>query len=258
MDTLIQNSALYGQGFHPVLKVLLRIDDFVGAFSTDILDSVTVERLSTTTKAINCGGTECIIEELQFSNIASTGIGCWLSSYVMIPWLIQNKEILKGKKILELGAGVGICGIVAASFSPLDVTISDHDTEIIDLISRNIERNTTQMPIRPKAKMMEWCDDEKKETYDVIIASDCIYKSTADSFLSAVFRHLEINGQLFLINPPETSRPGVDQVIYALQERGVVEIKEVHITMAALYHKELCMIHLTDFDRPDDAEICWE
>ena len=252
MDTLIQNNALYGQCVHPILKLMLRIDDFVGTFSTDILDLVRVERLSSTTKSLQCGNTVCIVEELHRNDVESTGIGCWLSSYAMIPWLMQNAVNFKGKKILELGAGVGICSIVVATLSPSDVTISDHDSDIIDLISRNIDHNSANLPIRPKVKMLEWLDQSKAEKFDIIIASDCIFKSTANSFLSAVFRHLDSNGELFLINPSETSRPGVDNAIYALMERGEVEVKTVQLTMTGLYHKELIMVHLKGYRAPED------
>lgn len=148
---------------------------------------------------------------------------------------------------MELGAGVGVCGIIVASYLASDVTMSDCDSEILDLISRNIDRNIANMSVRPKVKRLDWNDEGDSEKFDVIIASDCIFKSTAAPFLSAIYRHLNADGELFLINPPETCRPGVDGVIYALQELGDVAMKVIQITMMGLYQKELILVHLTGY-----------
>ena len=54
--------------------------------------------------------------------------------------------------------------------------------------------------------------------------------------------------QLVLTNPTEKGRPGIDQVIYALQERGDVTHETVAITMEPEgYQKEIIIVHMRNY-----------
>lgn len=57
-----------------------------------------------------------------------------------------------------------------------------------------------------------------------------------------------------MTNPTEKSRPGIDAVVYALQEKGDVDFQTVGLTMEpGGYVKHLVLVHLTNFC-PDSQE----
>ena len=46
-----------------------------------------------------------------------TGQHVWEGGEVLARWIINNKEMFEGKRVLELGAGTGISGLVASHFA---------------------------------------------------------------------------------------------------------------------------------------------
>lgn len=46
-----------------------------------------------------------------------TGQVIWPSSEALSKFIIDNKEKFQGRTVLELGAGAGLAGIVAANFA---------------------------------------------------------------------------------------------------------------------------------------------
>lgn len=53
----------------------------------------------------------------------------------MARWLVDMKSEIKGKKVLELGAGCGVAGLAAHVYcEPLEVIISDCNVETVENI----------------------------------------------------------------------------------------------------------------------------
>lgn len=67
-----------------------------------------------------------------------TGQIIWPASIELTKFIIDNKEIFANKNVLELGAGAGLCGFVAAKYAK-NVTITDGNEIVQDLIHKNIE-----------------------------------------------------------------------------------------------------------------------
>lgn len=274
-DTLIQHNPFMGQKVHIINNemVMTRVEDFVGVFSTTSaenagmfasptpqLPNVQVRRTSPTSKEVTCDGKTFQVTELPpIDKDSGTGGGCWLSTFVMLPWLMRSADTFKGKDVLEMGAGAGLNGIMMAC-EPLGVasiTITDHVPSLISLIQGNVSANAGSLTITPEVNLLDWNDISETDIYDVIIASDCVFSSTRDLFSSALFKHLKPGGDLFMVNPPEPGRPGMDQMLYELQAHGDVELMPTNVIMNDTepggsneshgHHKEVWMIHLSDY-----------
>jgi predicted nicotinamide N-methyase len=116
----------------------------------------------------------------------STGLTIWLAAEHLCAYLIQHHDILHGKRILELGAGLGLCGILVHNIaSKSNICITDGDTGALKKLRENVAKNS---------KCLSSCDVScrqllwGKETsqvfldtfsegvqYDLIIASDILY-----------------------------------------------------------------------------------
>ncbi|KAL3849519.1 hypothetical protein ACJIZ3_011401 [Penstemon smallii] len=91
--------------------------------------------------------------QLQFSqdpNSKHLGTTVWDASMVFVKFLEKNcrkgrfsPSKLKGKRVIELGAGCGVAGFGMA-FLGCDVTSTDQ-TEVLPLLMRNVERNTSRI-----------------------------------------------------------------------------------------------------------------
>ncbi|CAM9968297.1 unnamed protein product, partial [Choristocarpus tenellus] len=80
--------------------------------------------------------------------------------------------------ILELGAGAGICGIVAAKALACPVLLTDKDEGVLENLRYNVTLNELQSSV--KVMKLDWTSSvpmEVKESapFKVILASDSIY-----------------------------------------------------------------------------------
>ncbi|CZS93396.1 related to NNT1 Putative nicotinamide N-methyltransferase, has a role in rDNA silencing and in lifespan determination [Rhynchosporium graminicola] len=103
---------------------------------------------------------------------------------------IEKEEwSVKGKRVLELGAGTGLAGLMAGLQGAEQVIISDYPApEVLKNIEANVERNITSRKAKSptevapvEVKGHEWgeLDDafsvENKGSYDRILVADCLW-----------------------------------------------------------------------------------
>ncbi|XP_057799719.1 uncharacterized protein LOC131015361 [Salvia miltiorrhiza] len=130
----------------------------------------------------------------------STGLMLWESARLMASVLATNRDIVAGKRVLELGSGCGgICSMIAAASADLVVS-TDGDTKALDLLKENVASNLKSSPSLDllHVKKLEWGDQEdiqaikrlNEEGFDVIIGTDVTYVSQAIIPLFATAREL--------------------------------------------------------------------
>jgi len=87
---------------------------------------------------------------------------------------------------LELGAGAGVVGVVAAAFQHR-ITITEHDPHALDFIHANLHINGC----RPVAvHRLDWERPDMTERFDRIIGSELIYNENHFPALSGLFKSL--------------------------------------------------------------------
>ncbi len=73
----------------------------------------------------------------------STGTAIWRGSEVLADYLLQHPTLVKDQSVLELGAGVGLVGLVAYYLGASRVLWTDGDEQVLMNLRRNVKRNTT-------------------------------------------------------------------------------------------------------------------
>jgi predicted nicotinamide N-methyase len=112
-----------------------------------------------------------------------TGIGhfavgyiLWSSSIILSKWLLERYDMIRGKCVLELGAGLGLCGIVASSFAS-SVLMTDYNEAVIDCLKYNISINRSG----------EICDTMLINGMEGVIPMDCVVEVNTNNYPFVLF-----------------------------------------------------------------------
>jgi predicted nicotinamide N-methyase len=126
-------------------------------------------------RAFNPGETRRILEEPPYWCF------CWASGLVLARWLAEHPEWVRGKRVLDFGAGSGVVAIAAAKAGALEVVACDLDPLAIEACRANAALNNV---------MLSYSADFFAETdrFDLIIVADVLYDRAnlplLDQFLS--------------------------------------------------------------------------
>ena len=157
-------------------------------------------------------------DELQFFrdllNHLPYGVALWPSAIALAYELASRGEELAGKTVLELGAGTGLPGIVAASFGASVV-----QTDRQDLAMTVCKRNCAENHITTiEHRLVDWTDWRDETRYDWVIGSDILYGEPMHSPLQRIFEtNLAPEGRILLSDP---FRGTSLRLLEALQAQG--------------------------------------
>ncbi|RYP44302.1 hypothetical protein DL768_009221 [Monosporascus sp. mg162] len=120
-----------------------------------------------------------------------TGFRTWEGSLHLASYLLTEtgKELVKGKEVLELGAGTGFLSILCAKhLQASHVTTTDGDEGVVGALKENIVLNGLRSDQHVVARTLRWGDDLEatwvKEDcmarpYDLVIGADITYDKVA-------------------------------------------------------------------------------
>lgn len=129
---------------------------------------------------------------------APYGFALWPAAIALAHELASRGRDLAGMRVLELGSGTGLPGIVAATFGARVVQTDRHDAALA-LGRSNAERNGALSIEHRIADWTEWTDTQR---YDIILGADVLYAPRFHPALRAIFdANLSSTGRLLLADP---------------------------------------------------------
>mmetsp|Transcript_12079 Transcript_12079/g.17417 ORF Transcript_12079/g.17417 Transcript_12079/m.17417 type:complete len:302 (+) Transcript_12079:42-947(+) len=149
----------------------------------------------------------------------STGLTLWRASRVLCDYLVDiaGQKLMQQKTVLELGAGLGICGILAHKLGASYVVLTDGDTDTLKALRKNVASNVVlynddnnndscSIPPTILCKQLRWgrniqdfIDSSFIKTFQVIIGSDIIYaQEQVNPLFTTVSLLLDANGTFLL------------------------------------------------------------
>lgn len=148
------------------------------------------------------GAVVTVQQESQFlareSDRLPYGVMLWPASIALAHDLLARAETLPGKRILELGAGTGIPGIIAASLGARVVQVDRSDVAL-HVCRMNTERNGAR---GVELQSTDWNDFHSAEPFDLIIAADVLYASSMHERLRAICdQYLAPTGRALFADP---------------------------------------------------------
>lgn len=124
------------------------------------------------------------------------GIVLWPAAIALAHELAVRE--VKGLRVLELGAGTGLPGIVAAARGA-HVVQTDRQELVLHLCRLNAQRNGAPMILHQIADWTEWRDADR---YDLILGSDILYAPGLHAPLRHIFETNLAPGGRVLVSDP--------------------------------------------------------
>jgi predicted nicotinamide N-methyase len=115
-----------------------------------------------------------------------------------------DREELDGKRVVELGCGLGVPSLVAAR-AGADVLATDGDSEALELLTRNAQANDLQV----ETATIDWADAGAlvaRGPFDLALAADVLYEPESVDLLLALFPRLAPKALLAVPGRPEADR----------------------------------------------------
>src|SRR5690606_34264918 len=131
---------------------------------------------------------------------------CWASGLVLARWLAERPDWVRGKRVLDFGAGSGVAGIAAAKAGALEVVACDLDPIALHACAANAALNGVTL---------SYSTDffEETDRFDLIIVADVLYDRAnlplLDAFLSRGQQVLVADSRIRDFNHPLYQRLGV-------------------------------------------------
>ena len=166
-------------------------EDVLYEYSTDMHDcrnihDITAEKEKEETVKTTRRKTVMIRHHRAYPN--STGLAVWKGSEILARYVCDGKNNnnwlgqIQTQKVLEIGAGAGLPGIVCHTvLHAAQVIVSDGDIAALNNLKYNVDSNRNQKTGRIECVQLIWGKQPATEfvqhygQHDLVFASDCVY-----------------------------------------------------------------------------------
>jgi predicted nicotinamide N-methyase len=150
----------------------------------------------------------------------------WPSGVALAAKIARDPAIVRAKRVLELGCGLGVTAI-AALRAGADLLVTDYSPETLALCALNALDQAGELPKRLR---VNWRDSElsplaKEDAFPVVLAADVLYeRRDIEPLLALVERVVATGGELWLAEP---GRPPAARFLEAILAGGwIVESEQ--------------------------------
>jgi predicted nicotinamide N-methyase len=112
-------------------------------------------------------------EELIAGGYAPYWAFCWGSGQALARFVLDRPELVAGKRVVDFGAGSGVCAIAAALAGAASAVAVDLDSKALAFADRNAALSGVRIEVAA----------EVPARWDVLLASDVLYDETATRWL---------------------------------------------------------------------------
>ena len=167
------------------------------------------------------------------------GVRTWLGACVLAEYVRSScAERLRGRCVLELGAGTGAVGLTAALVGGPDtrVVLTDRYAELVSALRASIERNGLGARCRaaayewgaPLAPLLGGDGTHAPRRFDVVLVSECTYTRESTHALCGALALLFTGHVEPLVLLGYEERASTAQCAEVLSERGY-KLRELHV-----------------------------
>jgi predicted nicotinamide N-methyase len=146
----------------------------------------------------------------------------WAGGQALGRYLLDNPSVVRGRKVLDFGAGSGMVAIAAALAGAFDVIAADIDPVAAEAMRLNAEMNDVHLDI-----LTEDVIGSTDPNFEVVLIGDVFYDKGLADLVLPWLRELEALGRTVLIGDPGRfylPSMGMERVArYASETTGLME-----------------------------------
>lgn len=148
----------------------------------------------------------------------------WPSGVALAGKITCDPRIVRGRRVLELGCGLGVTA-VAALKAGADLLVTDYSPEALTLCALNA---LDQAGVVPRSFRVNWRDLSSPlhagEAFPIVLAADVLYeRRDVEPLLALVDRVVATGGKLWLAEP---GRPAAAQFLESILAGGWTQESE--------------------------------
>ena len=106
-------------------------------------------------------GTQVAVHELPYAD-SGTAYNVWTAALVLAQYLARSETfaqcVSRGDRVLELGSGLGVCGILAGKLGAR-VALSDFVPKVLDNLAESIRSN--EIASRARTVSLNWAEEAR-------------------------------------------------------------------------------------------------
>jgi predicted nicotinamide N-methyase len=159
---------------------------------------------------------------------------CWGSGQVLARWLLDHREVLAGRRVVDLGSGSGVAAIAAALAGAREVVAVDVDETARSATLANAHANGLGGALRQGAFVVS---ATLPDAWDLLVASDVLYEPGLAGLLECLRVQACTSGAALIVAEPE--RPGnpghAAPMLLRLAARSLPDVDSP--TLAARVHR---------------------
>ncbi len=137
----------------------------------------------------------------------TTGLAAWGLATTLSSYVAGRRELVAGKRVLELGCGRGLCGLVAAQCGAARVVLSDYEPAVLALAQKNVAANAAahaSVGVQPSVERLVWSRSPAEHPscgrFDLLLGSELLYHETdIPALVASAEHHLAKDGVIVLV-----------------------------------------------------------
>lgn len=153
----------------------------------------------------------------------------WAGGQALSRYILDNPDIVRGKSVLDFGAGSGLIGIAAAKAGAKNVLSADIDNFAVEAIRINAASNGVDVQATPEDLV-----GVENRGWEVILVGDMCYERPLAERIETWLRRLAGEGVTVLIGDPGRTylpKSGLEKLIsYAVMTTRELEDTDVRNT----------------------------
>ncbi|KAE8912505.1 hypothetical protein PF005_g3677 [Phytophthora fragariae] len=180
-------------------------DGLVGALMEFVLnnkladDSLNSEAMHHVSYTVPTTDSSVVVTCRVASVFNEVGLKLWEAGWLLAEYAIAHESDFRGRKVLELGAGVGFTGMALACVCRSSrVVLTDYAPNVMQNLRYNVEINASKFICPIEVQTLDWDTwqpTDQDERPDVLLAGDCAYDVEAFPPLMRVLQSFLGNGE---------------------------------------------------------------